>query len=368
MQRESLALKMFEGIYIHIPFCEKKCPYCDFFSIESGDYKTYLELIAKEAKLYSHLQGKIKTMYFGGGTPSILKPCEVKSLIDALGEIFDLSNLEEITIECNPESYSIKDFEELSKTVNRVSFGIQTFSERGLKLLGRTHSPQRAKRAVMDAKNAGFENINIDIIYAYPEQTKEELLKDLEMALELEISHISAYLLTIYEDTLFELMVKRGDLKPFDEDRIEEFYILVDEFLTKSGFSHYEVCNFAKEGFECRHNLIYWQNRPFLGLGASAGGFIQGIRYLNVKNLRLYEELIRKGLRPVYSLEVLESREWLFDYVFCNLRTKMGIKRWFLPNLELPEDTYISRDGNFKLSLKGWLLINEVLKTLREEL
>lgn len=357
---------MFEGIYIHFPFCEKKCPYCDFFSVERRDYKDYLELLLKEASLYAGFGNLVKTLYFGGGTPSLLRPEEIQSIIQKLGEIFDLSRLEEITVECNPESYGFEDFKKLVLAkVNRLSFGVQSFSKKWLKFLGRSHSPEVAKRAIIEAKRAGFENINIDIIFGFPGQNQEELIYDLEVACSLEPSHISAYILTIYEDTAFEMMLKRGQIEKADEDKVAELYILADKFLKERGFLHYEVCNFSKEGFECKHNLLYWQQKPFLGLGASAWGFIQGIRYGNFRNLKLYEEWLNRGLRPIQSFEILESKELFFDYIFCNLRLKDGIDRWLLPkDLELFGELWEVNRGRLSLSSKGWLLINEVLMRL----
>ncbi len=361
---------MIKGLYIHIPFCHYKCPYCDFVSFTNDfPYELYLKYILQEANLYKDVDMDIKTIYLGGGTPSILDTKLYRSFLAQLSKVFDTSGVEEISIECNPEDYRENDFKALLDVgFTRISIGVQSFTEKGLLNLGRNHSPKESIESVHSAYKAGFDNINVDIIYGYPHQTLEDLKKDLEMVSSLPVKHVSFYLLTPYEDTLFGELFQKKMLKIPEEKEIEEMFLLIHESMEDLGFEHYEVSNYAIEGYQCKHNLIYWNQEEFLGLGVSAWSFYENLRFGNVRNLSVYMETLRKGEKPVAYEEKLEGLELLKDYVFLKLRTSEGI-----PKLkEIPWDKVFEELGEFlidegervALNPKGMLLINEVLLRL----
>ncbi|WP_448587428.1 radical SAM family heme chaperone HemW [Thermocrinis sp.] len=350
---------MVEGLYFHIPFCSNKCPYCDFVSFVSAPSEEYLDLLKREIELYSDLEFDLRTIYFGGGTPSLV-PVQ---LWKRFFKLLNLEGVQEITIECNPENYRREDFEELlSLGVNRLSFGVQSFSERNLRFLGRWHSSVDSIRAVHQAHLAGFENISIDLIYGLPGQGLRELKEELKVVKDLPITHLSAYLLTPYEDTLFGKLWQQGELKLPSDQEIEEMFLFLSDELSSMGFIHYEISNFAKEGFECKHNLIYWTHREFLGLGVSAWSFVNRRRFGNYKNLELYKNSLLKGVKPVDKEEVLEGEELLKDYFFVALRTRYGVPRSFLNSVpEELREFFFEDEHSIRLTKRGWLLINEVL-------
>lgn len=361
---------MVKALYLHIPFCSQKCPYCDFVSFVEAplDHRAYLELLLRELELYRDFEILPESLYFGGGTPSLIKPELYAWFFKELSKRIDLSHVEEASLEINPEDYSLEDFSKLRDTgINRVSIGVQSLREEGLRALGRKHTVKRAVEAVENAHRAGFENINIDLIFGYEGQTAEELKEELERALELPIKHLSLYLLTPYEDTQFGHLYERGLLKLPSEDSIADMYELACELLEGAGFYHYEVSNFALEGFQCRHNLAYWSHEEFLGLGVSAWSFINKVRFGNTRNIRLYARKVLEGKKPVEYEEVLEGKELLYDYLFTALRTSRGVPKELLRGLE-PElyEFFEEKGGRLALNRRGMLLINEVLLRLKK--
>ncbi|MFN3598797.1 MAG: radical SAM family heme chaperone HemW [Aquificaceae bacterium] len=360
---------MVKGIYLHIPFCSYKCPYCDFLSFvePQASHEEYLQLLLKELDLYKDLDFSLKTLYFGGGTPSLIKPKLYEDFIRKLSKGIDLSCLEEISLEANPENYSFEEYKQLKGMgFNRISIGAQSLREEGLKVLGRLHSVGDTLRAVYNAHRAGFENINIDLIYGYQGQSLRDLEKEIDLLKNLPLTHISLYLLTPYEDTQIGNLYKKGLLKLPDEDTIGDMYQLLVDKLSDMGFLHYEVSNFALEGYECKHNLLYWTHEEFLGLGPSAWSFVKYRRFGNTRNLRLYKEGVLKGKKPVEYEEVLEGKEKIYDYIFVVLRTRKGVEKDLLPYL--PEDLkefFEEEKGRLRLNTRGMLLINEILLRLK---
>ena len=319
---------MIRGLYVHIPFCSYKCPYCDFTSLVRSPvgFEDYTAFLLREAELYRDLNIRLETLYLGGGTPTLLSPGQIGALIDKLGSIFDLSGLKEVTVECNPETYRYEEFRELLRAgVNRLSLGVQSFSEEGLKRLGREHSVQESLEAYLHARDAGFENVSIDIIYGYPGQRVEDMEIELESIGELNPDHVSAYMLTPHENTPMGMKILGGELEIPEEETLGDIYDRLWKGLKGLGYERYEVSNWAKGGKECRHNLLYWTMEEFLGLGVSAWGFFGGRRYGNTKNILSYVKALSEGRRPLQS-EVLLSEEDLFEEeLMLRLRLKWGL-------------------------------------------
>ncbi|MDW8032463.1 MAG: radical SAM family heme chaperone HemW [Aquificaceae bacterium] len=361
---------MVRGLYFHVPFCSYKCPYCDFLSLvdPGADHREYLNLLLRELELYADLNFDLRTLYFGGGTPSLVRPELYEDFFEKLSRLVDLSGLEEATLECNPENYDEQDFRSLKGIgFNRISLGVQSLREEGLRALGRLHGVEDAMKSIRSAYRAGFERLNIDLMFGYPGQTLEELKKELELLAPLPVSHVSFYLLTPYEDTLLGNLYTRGLLELPGDELIGDMYELICERLESLGFVHYEVSNFALQGYECKHNLLYWTHQEFLGLGPSAWSFVGNLRFGNTRNLRLYREKVRRGERPVEQTEKLEGGDKLYDYLFVALRTRRGVEKSLLGNLGKGLEEFFEEEGErVRLNRKGMLLINEVLLRLRD--
>lgn len=361
---------MVKGIYFHIPFCSYKCPYCDFLSFvdPQASHEEYLQLLLKEVEFYKDLDFSLKTLYFGGGTPSLIKPKPYESFLKGLSKLLNLSSVEEISLEANPENYTFEDYKELREIgFNRVSLGAQSLRQEGLKALGRIHSVKDIFQAIYMAHRAGFENINIDLIYGYPGQSLLDLKKEIELLKGLPLTHLSFYLLTPYEDTQIGNLYQKGLLKLPDEDTIGDMYQLICDKLTAMGFVHYEISNFALEGYECKHNLLYWTHEEFLGIGPSAWSFVKDRRFGNTRNLKVYKERLLKGEKPIEYQEILEGKEKIYDYLFVALRTRRGVEKELLP--PLPEELrefFEEEEGRLRLNIKGMLVINEILLRLKE--
>lgn len=361
---------MIKGLYFHIPFCSYKCPYCDFVSFvdSSIDHREYLLYLLEELRLYKDLSFQLKTLYFGGGTPSMIKPKLYGVFLEKLSSFVDISGVEEISIEVNPESYGLEDYKALKEIgFNRISIGAQSLREKGLKVLGRLHSVKDVFNSVDFAYKAGFDNINLDIIYGYPSQSLKDLKEELDVLKSLPLSHLSFYLLTPYEDTQFGNLYRKGLLELPEEDTIASMYNLICDSLEAIGFLHYEISNFSLPGYECKHNLLYWTYEEFLGIGVSAWSFVEDVRFGNTKNIKVYKESIKKGKRPIEYQERLEGKGKLFDYLFVALRTRKGVEKALLPKIpEYLKDFFKEEGDRWRLNRKGMLLINEVLLHLKD--
>ena len=315
------------GIYIHIPFCAKKCYYCDFFMSLSLRYKDdYLRALKKELKLRkNYLQNQIvETIYIGGGTPSLLNEKELNELFDFIFSEFLISEKPEITIEANPDDLSKAYLQELKKTpVNRLSIGIQSFFDDDLKMMNRRHSASQSIYAVKNAQDAGFSNISGDLIYGLPGMTTEKQQENLNRFFELNIPHLSAYHLTYEPNTVFYKRLKTGKLKEIpEEESVRQFQLLTKEAKSK-GFIHYETSNFAKDGYFSKHNTAYWQQKHYLGIGASAHSYDGKSRQFNIKNIPEY--IKRAGENTgFYEKEILSDTDKYNDYIITTLRTMWG--------------------------------------------
>lgn len=316
------------GLYIHVPFCGSKCPYCDFYSVtEPSLIPLWLEALEREARLYREHFPAFDALYIGGGTPSLLDARQTTGLMETLFRHFRFSPDTEITLEANPEDVT-SEWAALLLDLgcNRISLGVQSFNDRTLRFLQRRHTAGRAERAVECLKRQGFCNIGIDLMYGFPVQTESDWLKSLNRALDLEPTHLSCYQLTIAEKTPFGVMHKEGLLEPINPAQEEAFFQLTSEFLVDRGFVHYEVSNYARgEAFFCRQNRKYWRRIPYLGLGPSAHSFCEGERWWNVKSITHYDERLRRGRSPVEERERLSAEQEILETLALGFRTMEGV-------------------------------------------
>lgn len=315
------------GIYIHIPFCKQKCHYCNFFSVASLKYKTeFIDALKKEIQLQKgYLKNQeVRTVYFGGGTPSLLNVSEIEDLFAELNKYHNISKDAEITLEANPDDLNIRKIQLLSKSfINRLSIGVQSFFDDDLKYLNRVHQSERALRAVKQSQDAGFENISIDLIYGIPTLTVEKWQKNLELFFDLDLPHLSAYSLTVEPKTALEILIQKKKMPPTNETQsIAHFEELIGQ-TEAHDFIHYEISNFSKEGYYSRHNSLYWLGGHYLGLGPSAHSYNGKSRQWNVSHISKYLDLkITNSL--VFEKEVLSKTQQFNEYVMTSLRTSRG--------------------------------------------
>lgn len=313
--------------YVHIPFCTQICYYCDFSKvfIKNQPVDAYLEHLIQETRSYEI--GKLRTLYIGGGTPTALSAQQLAYLLTELPKVMDLSEVEEFTIEANPGDLDPDKIAVLKDSqVNRVSLGVQTFDNKMLKKIGRSHQEQDIYDNIRHLKQAGFDNISIDLIYALPGQTMDQVKENVAKAIDLDIPHMSLYSLILENHTVFINRMRRGKLPlPKEELEAEMFEYIIEE-LEKAGFEHYEISNFSKPGFESRHNLVYWDNAEYYGLGAGASGYVDGIRYKNHGPIRHYLEAVEAGKARITE-EHLTLEEKMEEELFLGLRKKTGVSK-----------------------------------------
>lgn len=379
------------GIYIHVPFCHHRCPYCDFYIEELRDRpaRTRLEftdLINKEwtirTQSHSIKNRELATIYFGGGTPSTLQPEAIKELIDQTKLSFSrISEDLEVTLEANPENLTEKRCEKWAQTgVNRLSVGIQSFFPEDLKLLERPHSPDLAKQAVQNAKKAGIKNISTDLMFALPNQSLQHWQENLKQAISLEPQHLSFYGLTYHENTRFQQWLDAGNLKEINEEIQAEMYLWGSYFLKQHGFEHYEISNFARPGFRSRHNQRYWNRQDVLALGPGAHGNLAALRYANTENLDLWKASLLEGSLNQASEETLCDHSRKQERLFTALRRSEGISQSQDPDLfslcrewakNLPSEAQswvVLNEKRFSLTIEGWLrsdgIIQQIIKVM----
>ncbi|HPN39730.1 MAG TPA: radical SAM family heme chaperone HemW, partial [Melioribacteraceae bacterium] len=298
--------------YIHIPFCKHKCIYCDFYSvINFKNIDQYFTSLLKEIDYYSEKLSSeytIKTIFFGGGTPSILPSNKIKYIINKLKKKFFVDELAEITLEANPGTLTFNKLTKLKETgVNRLSIGVQSFNNNDLKYLTRIHTSKQAVEIINSAHKAGFNNISLDLIFNLPKQTKEYWLKNLDIATSLPINHISCYSLIVEPGTILNKQVLDGKIKINDDDIDADLYEITINYLKEKGFEQYEVSNFAKKRFQSLHNKFYWEYNEYLGLGPSAHSFINYKRWWNYTSLSYYMSAIQKNNHARMSTENLTA-------------------------------------------------------------
>ena len=311
--------------YVHIPFCTQICYYCDFSKvfIKNQPVDSYLEHLLEEFQSYD-IQ-KLRTLYIGGGTPTALSASQLEVLLKGLTKNLDLSVLEELTIEANPGDLDADKIAVLKNSaVNRVSLGVQTFDDKMLKKIGRSHLEKDIYENIDRLKLADFDNISIDLIYALPGQTMDQVKENVAKAIGLDIPHMSLYSLILENHTVFMNRMRRGKLPlPKEELEAEMFEYIIAE-LERAGFEHYEISNFSKTGFESRHNLMYWDNAEYYGIGAGASGYVNGIRYKNHGPIRHYLSAVEEGNARITE-EHLSQKEQMEEEMFLGLRKKSGV-------------------------------------------
>lgn len=318
------------GIYVHIPFCRQACRYCDFYFTVSLKYKDELiagllkEIKNKKKQFENH---QFNTLYFGGGTPSVLNEKDINKIISEIKTQYNLKPNAEITLEANPDDLSPDYLKSLKKQgVNRLSIGIQSFHDKDLELMRRSHNAEQGLGSIRNAQDIGIDNINIDLIYGTPGMSYGEWQENLEKAISLNIPHISAYHLSYEPGTVFDHWRKKKKIVPIDEElSLDQFKYLINRTV-KEGFLHYEISNFAKEGFLSEHNKNYWQGIPYVGIGPAAHSYDGIARYWNISSLKKYIDESQKGSYTYSEKETLSLNERYNEYIMVSLRTVWGIE------------------------------------------
>lgn len=374
------------GIYIHLPYCIKKCPYCDFNSYGSDGIfpeEKYTQAVLHEIELYHDFLNDyvVETIFFGGGTPSLFSSESIEKIISKIKARSKFSDDMEISLELNPKTVDRNKLVELKEVgVNRLSVGVQSFTQRKLDFYGRINKPVDSENVLNWIKEAEFSNFNVDLIYGSKNETVNELCYDLKEAINFSPKHISAYCLTIEDGTEFGRLYKAGKLKLPTDKHLGEFMDQTSIMLENSGYVNYEISNFAKPGFECRHNLLYWKSKNYLGLGAGAHSHISssnkhpwGLRWFNYRSPDKYISLNKNGESPLCKENILSKTEAFEDTILMGLRLKEGVsvseleKRYCL-SFQKEKINYLVDDGfiyfkenRVSLSKKGMLFANEII-------
>jgi oxygen-independent coproporphyrinogen III oxidase len=365
------------GIYIHIPFCKQACHYCNFHFVTSLRHKN--ELVAallKEMEFQQEYFGKepVETIYFGGGTPSLLEIADLRLQIEKIRSIYTVVETAEITIETNPDDIDEQKLIAWKGIgINRLSIGIQSFFEDDLQWMNRAHNAEQAMRNLQLAKKY-FDNITIDLIYGTPLLTNEKWKQNVETAIQLNISHLSCYALTVEPKTPLQKMIKVGTVQDVNPDKQSEQFLLLMQWLDDAGYEHYEISNFAKPGFRSRHNSSYWQGKKYLGLGPSAHSFNGNSRQWNVSNNTVYIESIEKAIIP-FEKEELSATQKMNEYIMTSLRTREGLDLDIVEKMESDklfkiagryiERGVMKRENNFLvLTKEGKLLADGIAASL----
>ena len=372
---------MFNRLYVHVPFCVKKCHYCAFVSNkpEKNELLEYSELLIRELQLSASGGGPVASVYFGGGTPSLLQPQQFARLLEEVAGQTGISSDAEITLEANPgtvDLLSLKAFHDAG--INRISLGIQSFDDRFLECLGRIHTAEQSRQAFRDARKAGFKNVSIDLIHSLPGQSLDHWRAELQHAIKLSPEHISIYGLTVEEGTPFAHIYPAESPALADDDLSADMFELADGLLTESGFDHYEIANYAKPGYRSQHNSGYWRRDGYRGLGVAAHSFLRegyGVRFSNPDNLEEYRRGVMSGLPTRIGEHQLSRDDAMTEYMFLGLRLSDGVDLLaFKDEFGTPlESVYgsatadlvrlgllIQNENVLTLSLRGMLLSNQV--------
>lgn len=341
------------GIYFHIPFCRQKCHYCNFYSVASDkNKKAFLKALHKEIELQKIYLEKmpIETIYFGGGTPSLLSADEINLLMEQVQTHFMISDKAEITFEANPDDLSKSYLNSLKGTpVNRFSIGVQSFIKEDLEYLNRIHSAKQAYQSIKDAQDAGFENLSIDLIYGIPTLTEANWNRNLEVFFDLGLPHLSAYALTVEPKTALDVLIRKQKMKAIEEDQILKHFQILVEQMKQNAYTHYEISNFCKEPFYSLHNKNYWFRKSYLGLGPSAHSFNGNSRQWNVSNTLKYISSINAGVIPT-EIEELSMDQKYNEYILTSLRTVWGTDANYILN-----QFGISYLDNFSKGVKNYI-------------
>jgi oxygen-independent coproporphyrinogen-3 oxidase len=358
------------GIYIHIPFCKQACHYCDFHFSTSLKYKDeMMEALVREIEMRKFYLGdkEVKTIYFGGGTPSIVPARDIEKILQTIYDRFQLSAVPEITLEANPDDLSKEHLSALHQIgINRLSIGVQSFIDRDLIWMNRAHHKDEALTSIKRAQDIGIENISIDLIYGTPNLSDREWLDNIQQALELEVPHISSYALTVEKGTALGNWVEKKKQKPMDEEQAaSQFEILMEE-LASNGFDHYEISNFAKPGYYSKHNSSYWEGSKYLGIGPSAHSFNKTSREWNVANNQKYLNDIYSEVLPSQT-EQLKLNDRFNEYLMLSFRTSKGVNTTYLEDeFGSAMLTHFEKNAQEYISKKWVIFENGFYKTTRE--
>jgi len=358
-------------LYLHIPFCHRVCPYCSFYKHTPGDTPVgeFIDALLEEARhRLPALSEKPRTLYLGGGTPSMLSPTHLRKLFGGLGEMLDLPSLDEVTLEANPATFDVAKarlFRELG--VTRVSLGIQSFAPHVLETLGREHDPAQAAESVRTLRAAGMPAVNIDLMFSIPGLSTDDWRATLQSAIALQPDHISAYNLTYEEDTAFFESLRRGELDA-DEDRDATQFLLAHDLLTTAGFEHYETSNYARPGSRSSHNRGYWRGEDYLGLGPSAVSTLGGTRTKNIPDTAGYVRMVKSLGHATVENEALDAEQRRLERVALMLRTDEGLPLALADPAAVPRllehGLAEIRDGNLVLTLAGSPLVDPIAAEL----
>lgn len=366
------------SVYFHLPFCLQRCHYCSFYSTTGRESQipAYIDAIVKEVQLTYRPSSTIETVYFGGGTPSLVASSEIEKMMSAISEYYAVSKNAEITLESNPGTSGKEYLGLLYRTgVNRLSIGIQSLDDAELRLLGRHHSASGALRSITDARSAGFQNISLDFMYGLPYRTLDRWNRMLDVIVGLGVEHLSLYGLTVEDGTSLGSAVRTGKVPAPDPDMAAAEYELAVKKLAASGYRQYEISNWARPGFESRHNLAYWQRKECLGLGAAAHSFIDSTRLANPDDMDDYITSLNQGRLPNQSIEIIDQNLALSETLFLGLRLCDGVSlddiglrfgidlqhRFACEIAELTALQLLKVEGRYlKLTDSGRLLSNEV--------
>ncbi|MFY8231187.1 MAG: radical SAM family heme chaperone HemW [Candidatus Nanopelagicus sp.] len=375
------------AFYIHIPYCVKRCGYCDFNTYTPSELKiatglsevsnSYIDLLLLEIKQAKAQVGSasVPSIFFGGGTPSLMEPFDIGRVITQIRQEFDLNSDAEVTMECNPDTVSKENLAAFRQVgVNRVSFGMQSAVPHVLATLDRTHNPENLLQVTTWAKEVGFSEISVDLIYGTPGETLADWQKSIHAALALPITHISAYALIIEEGTKLAAQIKRGEVAPVDDDLAAEKYLLADKEFTAAGFQWYELSNWAKPDSLSKHNLAYWLGENWWGAGPGAHSHLNGKRFWNVKHPNLYKEKIQSNLSPIADSEVLEEIQIASEKLMLSLRLPSGVEKESLNQDQISElSDYVEsghldllnwNQGRATLTLEGRLIADQILRQI----
>jgi oxygen-independent coproporphyrinogen-3 oxidase len=375
------------AFYIHIPYCVKRCGYCDFNTYTPSELKiatglsevsnSYIDLLLLEIKQAKAQVGSasVPSIFFGGGTPSLMEPFDIGRVITQIRQEFDLNSDAEITMECNPDTVTKENLAAFREVgVNRVSFGMQSAVPHVLATLDRTHNPENLLQVTTWAKEVGFSEISVDLIYGTPGETLADWQKSIDAALALPITHISAYALIIEEGTKLAAQIKRGEVAPVDDDLAAEKYLLADKAFTAAGFQWYELSNWAKPDSLSKHNLAYWLGENWWGAGPGAHSHLNGKRFWNVKHPNLYKEKIQSNLSPIADSEVLEEIQIASEKLMLSLRLPNGVEKESLNQDQISElSDYVEsghldllnwNQGRATLTLEGRLIADQILRQI----
>ena len=376
------------SFYIHIPYCTKRCGYCDFNTYTPGELKPgsdiaqvsdgYIDLLIKEGKIArSEISSSepIPTIFFGGGTPTLMAPEDLGRTLRSLESDFGFTPDIEITIEANPDTVSKEKLAALREVgINRISFGMQSAAPHVLKVLDRTHNPENVVKATAWAREVGFENISVDLIYGTPSETLADWEATIDAALALPVNHISAYALIVESGTKLAAEVKRGEIIIPDDDQTADKYLIADEKFGRAGFDWYELSNWSKDGGECRHNVAYWQGANWWGLGPGAHSHVDGKRFWNVKHPTAYRERLEGNLSPIMDSETLTNEERESERVMLEIRMPRGIAKSSLSEQSISNlESFLTGgqlspnewdQGQVALTISGRLMADRIVREI----